>query len=149
MASPTNASGPYYSYEYYLDYLDLIPVDEKKLKVNKHSIVIAFWVGLVAFVLFLFIILLYMSWPGSPQARDHSQRPNTCPWAQGLYLPFCLRRQRSRGTPQTLPSSTEEGVSKGLSGAEEGLPGTLSTPISPSEAPLWELTPNGDPHGVR
>uniref|UniRef100_A0A2K6EYX0 Melanocortin 2 receptor accessory protein n=1 Tax=Propithecus coquereli TaxID=379532 RepID=A0A2K6EYX0_PROCO len=62
MANGTNASTPYYSYEYYLDYLDLIPVDEKKLKAHKHSIVIAFWVSLAAFVVLLFLILLYMSW---------------------------------------------------------------------------------------
>ena len=35
MANQTNASTPYDSYEYYLDYLDLIPVDERKLKANK------------------------------------------------------------------------------------------------------------------
>ncbi|EQB78513.1 melanocortin-2 receptor accessory protein [Camelus ferus] len=67
MANRTNASAAYYSYEYYMDYLDLIPVDEKKLKANKHSIVIAFWVSLAAFVLFLFLILLYMSWSGPSQ----------------------------------------------------------------------------------
>uniref|UniRef100_A0A8C8ZBM5 Melanocortin 2 receptor accessory protein n=1 Tax=Prolemur simus TaxID=1328070 RepID=A0A8C8ZBM5_PROSS len=69
MANGTNASAPYYSYEYYLDYLDLIPVDEKKLKAHKHSIVIAFWVSLAAFVVLLFLILLYMSWSGSLQMR--------------------------------------------------------------------------------
>lgn len=37
MANGTNASAPYYSYEYYLDYLDLIPVDEKKLKAHKRK----------------------------------------------------------------------------------------------------------------
>lgn len=37
MANRTNASVPYTSYEYYLDYLDLIPVDEKKLKANKRK----------------------------------------------------------------------------------------------------------------
>ncbi|KAF3820502.1 hypothetical protein GH733_013678 [Mirounga leonina] len=35
MANQTNISTPYNSYEYYLDYLDLIPVDERKLKANK------------------------------------------------------------------------------------------------------------------
>lgn len=33
----TNTSTPYYSYEYYLDYLDFLPVDEKKLKVHKRK----------------------------------------------------------------------------------------------------------------
>lgn len=37
MANRTNSSVPYTSYEYYLDYLDLIPVDEKKLKANKRK----------------------------------------------------------------------------------------------------------------
>jgi hypothetical protein len=37
MINRTNISVPYYSYEYYLDYLDLIPVDEKKLKANKRK----------------------------------------------------------------------------------------------------------------
>uniref|UniRef100_A0A338P7A4 Melanocortin 2 receptor accessory protein n=1 Tax=Mus musculus TaxID=10090 RepID=A0A338P7A4_MOUSE len=35
MANGTDASVPLTSYEYYLDYIDLIPVDEKKLKANK------------------------------------------------------------------------------------------------------------------
>ncbi|XP_004620405.2 melanocortin-2 receptor accessory protein [Sorex araneus] len=150
MASPTNASAPYYSYEYYLDYLDLIPVDEKKLKVNKHSVVIAFWVGLAAFVLLLFLILLYMSWPGSPQARGHAQRPTTCPWAQGLHLPFCIRRQRPQGTPQTPASSVEEGGSVGgLAGPEEDRQGSASPAyVSPSTAPLWEPVLDGNPHSV-
>ncbi|KAK2490696.1 hypothetical protein MC885_003322 [Smutsia gigantea] len=38
MAHRPNASAPDYSYEYYLDYVDLIPVDEKKLKANKSSL---------------------------------------------------------------------------------------------------------------
>lgn len=37
MANGTNASSLYYSYEYYMDYLDLIPVDEKKLTANKRE----------------------------------------------------------------------------------------------------------------
>ena len=37
MANRTNTSAPYYSYEYYLDYLDLMPVDEKKLSANKRE----------------------------------------------------------------------------------------------------------------
>lgn len=35
MANRSNVSAPYYSYEYYLDYLDLLPVDEKELKAHK------------------------------------------------------------------------------------------------------------------
>lgn len=37
MAQPANGSTPDLGYEYYLDYLDLIPVDEKKLKANKRE----------------------------------------------------------------------------------------------------------------
>lgn len=37
MANRTNVSTPYNSFEYYLDYLDLIPVDEKKLRANKRE----------------------------------------------------------------------------------------------------------------
>nr|AAL80044.1 fat cell-specific low molecular weight protein beta [Mus musculus] len=37
MANGTDASVPLTSYEYYLDYIDLIPVDEKKLKANKRK----------------------------------------------------------------------------------------------------------------
>ncbi|XP_020021280.1 melanocortin-2 receptor accessory protein [Castor canadensis] len=97
MINRTNISVPYYSYEYYLDYLDLIPVDEKKLKANKHFIVIAFWVSLAAFVVILFLILLYTSWPGSLQMRRNSQHHQTCPWSHSLNLSSCLRRT-SQGT---------------------------------------------------
>lgn len=37
MANRSNASAPYYSYEYYLDYLDLLPVDEKELRAHKRE----------------------------------------------------------------------------------------------------------------
>lgn len=37
MANRTDASVPLTSYEYYLDYIDLIPVDEKKLKASKRK----------------------------------------------------------------------------------------------------------------
>ncbi|EDL03854.1 melanocortin 2 receptor accessory protein, isoform CRA_b [Mus musculus] len=37
MANGTDASVPLTSYEYYLDYIDLIPVDEKKLKSQSGS----------------------------------------------------------------------------------------------------------------
>ncbi|XP_017739460.1 PREDICTED: melanocortin-2 receptor accessory protein isoform X2 [Rhinopithecus bieti] len=92
MANGTNASAPYYSYEYYLDYLDLIPVDEKKLKAHKHSIVIAFWVSLAAFVVLLFLILLYMSWSGSPQMKNSTKHHQTCPWSHSLSLQLCIQK---------------------------------------------------------
>ncbi|KAF0880067.1 MRAP protein, partial [Crocuta crocuta] len=69
MANWTNAPTPDDGYEYYLDYLDLIPVDERKLKANKYLIVIAFWVSLAFFVMLLFLILLYMSWSGASHVR--------------------------------------------------------------------------------
>ncbi|XP_055470833.1 melanocortin-2 receptor accessory protein [Psammomys obesus] len=92
MANRTNASILYTSYEYYLDYIDLAPVDEKKLRANKHSIVIAFWASLATFVVLLFLILLYMSWSGCPQMRHSPQPHQICPWSHSLNLPFCLRR---------------------------------------------------------
>eukprot|EP00070_Physeter_catodon_P042373 XP_028349267.1 LOW QUALITY PROTEIN: melanocortin-2 receptor accessory protein [Physeter catodon] len=101
MANRTSASTAYYSYEYYLDYLDLIPVDEKKLKANKHSIVIAFWVSLAAFVVFLLLLLLSMSWSASPQTRNNAQHHPTCPWSLGLNLPFCVWKQpQHHGAPE-------------------------------------------------
>ncbi|XP_059133193.1 melanocortin-2 receptor accessory protein [Peromyscus eremicus] len=121
MANRTNASIPYTSYEYYLDYLDLIPVDEKKLRANKHSIVITFWVSLATFVVLLFLILLYMSWSGSPQMRHSPQPHRICPWSHSLNLPFCLRR----ASPQT----TEEPGSR--TGSEQWL-----QQHSPSASPL-------------
>ncbi|XP_074386125.1 melanocortin-2 receptor accessory protein isoform X1 [Zonotrichia albicollis] len=69
MANSTNSSEYFWSYEYYWDYIDPIPVDGSKLKVNKYSIVIAFWVGLAAFVMFLFLVLLCMSCSGSTPAN--------------------------------------------------------------------------------
>ncbi|XP_040083938.1 melanocortin-2 receptor accessory protein [Oryx dammah] len=109
MAGRTNTSAPYYSYEYYLDYLDLMPVDEKKLSANKHSIAIAFWVSLAAFVVFLFLILLYMSWSGSPQMRNATQQLPTCSWSLGLNLPLYVWRQsqRPRAPPGDPAASTE------------------------------------------
>uniref|UniRef100_A0A8C3KG90 Uncharacterized protein n=1 Tax=Calidris pygmaea TaxID=425635 RepID=A0A8C3KG90_9CHAR len=77
MANRTNSSEYFWSYEYYWDYIDPIPVDGSKLKVNKYSIVIAFWVGLAAFVTFLFLILLYMSRSGSTPVKHFFPLTNT------------------------------------------------------------------------
>ncbi|XP_043449675.1 melanocortin-2 receptor accessory protein [Prionailurus bengalensis] len=98
MANQTNASTLYDSYEYYLDYVDLIPVDERKLKANKYLIVIAFWVSLAFFVMLLFLILLYMSWSGSSQVRNNAQHHPIRPWSRGLNLPLCVRRHPT-GSP--------------------------------------------------
>ncbi|XP_014381203.1 melanocortin-2 receptor accessory protein [Alligator sinensis] len=70
MANRTNSSEYYWSYEYYWDYFDPFPVDGRTLKVHKYSIVIAFWVGLAAFLMFLFLILLYMSRSGSTPVKQ-------------------------------------------------------------------------------
>ncbi|XP_024614093.1 melanocortin-2 receptor accessory protein isoform X1 [Neophocaena asiaeorientalis asiaeorientalis] len=155
MANRTNASTAYDSYEYYLDYLDLIPVDEKKLKASKHSIVIAFWVSLAAFVVFLFLLLLSMSWPASPQTRkvrtgggmwNSAQHHPTCPWSLGLNLPFCVWKQPQhhgapQGTPLPLPSSVEEpgGRASGpVQQLQQESPST-SAPFHPPEPPCSPL----------
>ncbi|KAM9636030.1 melanocortin-2 receptor accessory protein [Trichechus inunguis] len=155
MANETNSSAPSYSYEYYLDYLDLIPVDEKKLRANKHSIVIAFWVSLAAFVVLLFLILLYASWSGFPQMRNHPQHHPTCPWHHFLNFPPCVRRhpRRHSGPPGTpLAPSSEEEPGRG-SGSEQPLqPGgpSASAPSASQTLPafLWELAHDGGPHGI-
>ncbi|XP_072780423.1 melanocortin-2 receptor accessory protein [Taeniopygia guttata] len=72
MANRTNSSEYFWSCEYYWNYKDPIPVDGSKLKVNKYSIVIAFWDGLAAFVTFLFLILLCMSCSRSTPAKKSS-----------------------------------------------------------------------------
>ncbi|XP_070311248.1 melanocortin-2 receptor accessory protein [Odocoileus virginianus] len=152
MANRTNTSAPYYSYEYYLDYLDLMPVDEKKLRANKHSIVIAFWVSLAAFVVFLFLILLYMSWSGSPQTRNATQRPPTCSWSLGLSL-LCVWRQPQHarappGDPAASPSlvgEPESGASWPVQRLQWESPST-SAPPGPPCSPLG-TGPRGGPTG--
>ncbi|XP_072254277.1 melanocortin-2 receptor accessory protein [Pyxicephalus adspersus] len=65
-------------YEYY-DYVDPVTFDESELKANKYSIVIAVWVGLAAFAVFLFLCLLYISRTDLPRPksrRNHLQSPN-------------------------------------------------------------------------
>uniref|UniRef100_A0A673C4J4 Melanocortin 2 receptor accessory protein n=1 Tax=Sphaeramia orbicularis TaxID=375764 RepID=A0A673C4J4_9TELE len=54
-----------YEWEYYYDYLDPPNVDASKLKYNKYSIVIIFWIILAAFVGFLFLSLNLMSHSGN------------------------------------------------------------------------------------
>uniref|UniRef100_A0A3Q3JXF1 Melanocortin 2 receptor accessory protein n=1 Tax=Monopterus albus TaxID=43700 RepID=A0A3Q3JXF1_MONAL len=54
-----------YEWEYYYDYLDPVIVDESKLKYNKYSVVITFWIILAAFVGFLFLTLTQMSRSGN------------------------------------------------------------------------------------
>ncbi|KAM7412771.1 hypothetical protein PAMA_020244 [Pampus argenteus] len=60
-------------WEYYYDYLDPVIVDESKLKYNKYSVVIIFWIILAAFVGFLFLSLNLMSHSGKP-SRSHRSK---------------------------------------------------------------------------
>uniref|UniRef100_A0A3B3WRJ9 Uncharacterized protein n=1 Tax=Poecilia mexicana TaxID=48701 RepID=A0A3B3WRJ9_9TELE len=73
---------PLYEWEYYLDYLDPVFVDESQLKYHKYSIVIILWVSLAAFVGFLFLILNLMSLSMAPMAV----------WILVDLNPFCLLR---------------------------------------------------------
>ncbi|XP_074156882.1 melanocortin-2 receptor accessory protein [Sminthopsis crassicaudata] len=106
MANRTNStdSNSYYGYEYYMDYVDLPQVDERKLKANKHSIVIAFWVSLAAFVVLLFLILLYMSWSGSVPTRS-SRSHCKCPWNYIFNLVFFV--QKARNFQNSLTSTSQ------------------------------------------
>ncbi|XP_051870219.1 melanocortin-2 receptor accessory protein 2-like [Pristis pectinata] len=58
-----------FDYEYYE-----FDVSFDGLKANKYSIVIAFWVGLAVFMIFLFIILMLMSRSGPAPAQIDSSR---------------------------------------------------------------------------
>ncbi|XP_062031406.1 melanocortin-2 receptor accessory protein [Lepus europaeus] len=138
MANRTNSSTPYYSYEYYLDYLDLIPVDEKKLKANKHSIVIAFWVSLAAFVVLLFLILLLMSWSGPPHGRNSPQPRHPCRWSHSLPLPSCLR-------PAHQDRVKEPG---GRAGAKQRLPCDGPPALPPTAATAHPTLIHGGPRSI-
>ncbi|XP_035171513.1 melanocortin-2 receptor accessory protein isoform X1 [Oxyura jamaicensis] len=110
MANRTNSSEYFWSYEYYWDYIDPIPVDGRKLKVNKYSIVIAFWVGLAAFVMFLFLILLYMSRSGSSPVKTSHQGS----------LHSCSRTSHSKDSGFPFKNPAKE-LDQGLKGWTEGL----------------------------
>uniref|UniRef100_A0A667XUB2 Melanocortin 2 receptor accessory protein n=1 Tax=Myripristis murdjan TaxID=586833 RepID=A0A667XUB2_9TELE len=73
MKNSTRGGHYVWDYEYYYDYLDPVIVDESKLKYNKYSIVIIFWIVLAAFVGFLFFILTQMSRRGN-LLRSHSSQ---------------------------------------------------------------------------
>ncbi|XP_077396815.1 melanocortin-2 receptor accessory protein [Festucalex cinctus] len=76
---PNSTSVAFIGWEYYYGYVDPVVVDESKLKHNKYSIVIAFWVTLAAFVGVLFLSLNLMSGSGRLpwRRRRRSQRRNT------------------------------------------------------------------------
>ncbi|XP_072471196.1 melanocortin-2 receptor accessory protein [Notamacropus eugenii] len=127
MANRTNStnSNSYYGYEYYMDYVDLPQVDERKLKANKYSIVIAFWVSLAAFVVLLFLILLYMSWSGSVPirgARSHCK----CTWNYIYNLIFFVQKARSFPISPTSTLQTQ-GQSQELQDGNEPLQGNNCT----------------------
>ncbi|XP_041067528.1 melanocortin-2 receptor accessory protein 2-like [Carcharodon carcharias] len=67
----SSLNGQIYEYEY--EYYEL-DVSFDGLKANKYSIVIAFWVGLAVFMIFLFIILMLMSRSGSTPAQNDNLR---------------------------------------------------------------------------
>uniref|UniRef100_A0A8C9F3C6 Melanocortin 2 receptor accessory protein n=1 Tax=Pavo cristatus TaxID=9049 RepID=A0A8C9F3C6_PAVCR len=112
MANRTNSSEYFWSYEYYWDYIDPIPVDGRKLKVNKYSIVIAFWVGLAAFVMFLFLILLYMSRSGSNPVKQVVVRNRVEESSSSSGQPHCDNPSSpfpdlvAPGTPSCLPDDS-------------------------------------------
>ncbi|XP_075053264.1 melanocortin-2 receptor accessory protein [Mixophyes fleayi] len=75
------------TYEYYFDYVEPVSFDESELKANKYSIVIALWVGLAAFAVFLFLILLYMSRTDSARTRYTARRNRLTSTAENLEAP--------------------------------------------------------------
>ncbi|XP_036284979.1 melanocortin-2 receptor accessory protein [Pipistrellus kuhlii] len=142
MANSSNASAP--AYEYYLDYLDLLPVDERQLGAHKYSVVIAFWASLAAFVVLLFLVLLSMSRP-APAARSHAPPRPACPWSLHVSLPFCIRRHPLlHSAPQRAPPSSAREPGSSASGP------SASPPTTPQAHPalLWEQALDGDPHGI-
>ncbi|XP_069748445.1 melanocortin-2 receptor accessory protein-like [Narcine bancroftii] len=68
------SDGPIYEYDY--EYYEF-DISFDGLKANKYSIVIAFWVGLAVFMIFLFIILMLMSRSGPTPAQIDSSRKAT------------------------------------------------------------------------
>ncbi|XP_060799477.1 melanocortin-2 receptor accessory protein-like [Neoarius graeffei] len=65
----SNSSAYEWTYEYYYDYLDPVAVDASKLKYNRYSIVIIFWITMAAFIGLLFLILSSIS--GTKQLPRH------------------------------------------------------------------------------
>uniref|UniRef100_A0A672FX03 Melanocortin 2 receptor accessory protein n=1 Tax=Salarias fasciatus TaxID=181472 RepID=A0A672FX03_SALFA len=60
-------------WEYYYDYVDPPVVDQSKLKYNRYSIVIIFWIILAAFVGLLFFSLNFMSLNGNLRRQTNSK----------------------------------------------------------------------------
>uniref|UniRef100_A0A3B5R438 Uncharacterized protein n=1 Tax=Xiphophorus maculatus TaxID=8083 RepID=A0A3B5R438_XIPMA len=111
ISSIANNCAPLYEWEYYLDYLDPVFVDESQLKYHKYSIVIILWVSLAAFVGFLFLILNLMSLIGllvclhgerCPDARGRSQESAQTGSTERPSHPTCKEE-----ITQTLASMTK------------------------------------------
>ncbi|XP_038622321.1 melanocortin-2 receptor accessory protein [Tachyglossus aculeatus] len=134
MDNGMNSSSSQIHYEYYLDYVDLVPVDERKLSANKYSIVIVFWVSLAAFVVLLFLILLYMSWSGSAPLKNSGSRPK-CLWSRLLDQLVqrragpSLDRSRVRGSEESS-RNCERPPAEG-SGCAPAVPAPPAPPSSP------------------
>lgn len=96
-----------YEWEYYYDYLDPVTVDESKLKYNKYSIVIIFWIILAAFVGFLFLSLNLMSRSGnltrSHRSKIKGQHRTSTAWSTCVYMWTLV--SISRGQRQTTDGS--------------------------------------------
>ncbi|KAI5182233.1 Melanocortin-2 Receptor Accessory Protein [Manis pentadactyla] len=119
MAHRPNASALDYSYEYYLDYLDLLPVDEKKLKANKRT-----------------MSSTNECAPGAPAS--------TVPSASG----GTYRAQGTSGTRRAPPSSEEEPDSRAPGPEQQLQPGAPPPlpPLPPARGcSPWELALDGDP----
>uniref|UniRef100_A0A3B5L476 Melanocortin 2 receptor accessory protein n=1 Tax=Xiphophorus couchianus TaxID=32473 RepID=A0A3B5L476_9TELE len=122
-----STSAPLYEWEYYLDYLDPVFVDESQLKYHKYSIVIILWVSLAAFVGFLFLILNLMSLIGllvclhgerCPDARGRSQESAQTGSTEQPSHPICKEEitqtpasMTKRHSYEVLPEVSADGQS--------------------------------------
>uniref|UniRef100_A0AAY4B028 Melanocortin-2 receptor accessory protein n=1 Tax=Denticeps clupeoides TaxID=299321 RepID=A0AAY4B028_9TELE len=68
-----------WSYEYYYDYIEPVAVDQTRLRYNKHSVVIVFWLVLLVFFGFFSFTLTGLSRaaPRSYAARSSVQNPRS------------------------------------------------------------------------
>ncbi|XP_076832064.1 melanocortin-2 receptor accessory protein [Brachyhypopomus gauderio] len=65
MEKSTNNSTYQWIYEYYYDYVDPVTVDASKLRYNRYSIVIIFWITMIAFIGLFALILSSISRTGN------------------------------------------------------------------------------------
>ncbi|XP_066521349.1 melanocortin-2 receptor accessory protein-like [Hoplias malabaricus] len=64
MERSRNSSAYELTYEYYYDYMDPVIVDARTLRYNRYTIVISFWVIMVAFIALFLLILANISRTG-------------------------------------------------------------------------------------